>query len=181
MKYGYARVSTDEQNHEAQERDLRGAGCAEVFTDTISGTKRERPGLAAVLGRIGAGDVLVVWKLDRLGRSLGDLKEIVAGLQERGVGFQSLKEAFDTTTPAGKLFFHMLGAFAEFERDIIVQRTKAGLETARAKGRFGGRRYETDPGAIRAAAEANGGDSRAVCKLLGISVSTYYRAMKGAA
>jgi DNA invertase Pin-like site-specific DNA recombinase len=179
MKYGYARVSTDDQNADAQVRDLEKAGCEKVFTDVISGSKRERASLDAVMAAVTSGDVLVVWKLDRLGRSLGDLKDIVSDLKARGVGFQSLHEAFDTTTPAGKLFFHMLGAFAEFERDIIIQRTKAGLETARRKGRTGGRKRVTEPQAIRDAAILHNRES--VCRMMKISEATYFRAMKGAA
>jgi DNA invertase Pin-like site-specific DNA recombinase len=139
MQIGYARVSTDEQTLNLQLDALRAAGCDRVFTDTASGAAAERPGLTEALDHCRAGDTLVVWRLDRLGRSLRHLIETVTALAERGVGFKSLTESIDTTSPGGKLIFHIFGALAEFERDLIRARTRAGLTAARARGRTGGR------------------------------------------
>jgi DNA invertase Pin-like site-specific DNA recombinase len=135
---GYARVSTTEQNLDLQLDALTQAKCEKIFKDTISGAKSERPGLSQAMAFMREGDVLVVWKLDRLGRSWRDLIDIVSTLQERGIGFRVLQEAIDTTTPAGELIFHIFGALAEFERALIRQRTRA-LAAARARGRKGGR------------------------------------------
>ena len=133
MRIGYARVSTIEQNLDLQEDALKAAGCEKVYTDKTGGTRAERPGLERTLADLRPGDKLVVWKLDRLGRSLKHLIETVTGLSDRGVGFQSLQEAIDTTTSGGKLVFHVFGALAEFERDIIRERTLAGLAAARRR------------------------------------------------
>lgn len=135
---GYARVSTGEQTLDLQLDALKAAGCDRVFQDTASGAKAERPGLAAALDFLRAGDTLVVWRLDRLGRSLQHLIQTLIALEQRGVGFKSLTEQIDTTTPGGKLVFHIFGALAEFERDLIRERTHAGLAAARARGRKGG-------------------------------------------
>lgn len=137
---GYARVSTAEQDTALQTDALHRAGCEKIFEDTASGTKAERPGLAAALAYLRDGDVLVVWRLDRLGRSLPHLIEVVDGLQARGVGFRSLSEDMDTTTPGGRLVFHVFGALGQFERDLIRERTRAGLAAAAARGRKGGRK-----------------------------------------
>jgi DNA invertase Pin-like site-specific DNA recombinase len=139
MHLGYARVSTGEQTLHLQEDALKSAACAELYTDTASGTKAERPGLASALDHLRKGDTLVVWRLDRLGRSLRHLIETLTDLDTRGIGFKSLTENIDTTTPGGKLVFHIFGALAEFERDLIWARTNAGLAAARARGRTGGR------------------------------------------
>ena len=144
MLIGYARVSTHEQNLDLQEDALKAAGCKKVYTDKTSGTRAERPGLEKALADVRPGDSLVVWKLDRLGRSLKHLIETVTDLSHRGVGFRSLQEAIDTTTSGGKLIFHVFGALAEFERDIIRERTLAGLAAARARGRTGGRPRNLD-------------------------------------
>ena len=127
MLIGYARVSTDEQNLDFQRDALQSAGCEKIFTDHISGTKARRPGLEEALSHLRQGDTLVVWRLDRLGRSLRHLIDTVNDLQEQGVNFKSLTEALDTTTSGGKLVFHIFGALAEFEREIIRERTRAGL------------------------------------------------------
>jgi DNA invertase Pin-like site-specific DNA recombinase len=137
---GYARVSTNQQNLALQADALARAGCARRFEDTASGARADRPGLKAALEYMREGDVLVVWKLDRLGRSLPHLIETVSGLAARGVGFRSLSEAIDTTTPGGRLIFHVFGALGQFERDLIGERTRAGLEAAAARGRRGGRK-----------------------------------------
>jgi DNA invertase Pin-like site-specific DNA recombinase len=136
---GYARVSTADQDPALQLDALAAAGCAKVFEDRASGARAERPGLRAALDYAREGDVLVAWKLDRLGRSLPHLIETVAGLERRGVGFRSLTEAIDTTTPGGRLVFHLFAALGQFERDLIRERTRAGLAAAAARGRKGGR------------------------------------------
>src|ERR671916_896229 len=140
MRTGYARVSTDDQTLNLQLDALKAAGCAQIFTDRVSGAKAERPGLANALGHLRDGDTLVVWRLDRLGRSLPHLIETVTALADRGVGFKSLTESIDTTNTGGRLIFHIFGALAEFERDLIRERTQAGLKAARARGRKGGRK-----------------------------------------
>src|SRR5687767_15935120 len=136
---GYARISTNEQHLHLQQDALKSAGCLKIFTDTISGAKSERKGLTEALDFIRGGDTLVVWRLDRLGRSLKDLIERITELHSRNIGFKSLTEQIDTTTSGGKLVFHIFGALAEFERDLIRERTQAGLRAARARGRTGGR------------------------------------------
>jgi DNA invertase Pin-like site-specific DNA recombinase len=136
---GYARVSTQEQHLRLQQDALESAGCRKIFTDTASGAKAERRGLEEALNCLREGDVLVVWRLDRLGRSLKDLIERLTGLNTRNIGFKSLTENIDTTTPGGKLIFHIFGALAEFEQDLIRERTNAGLSAARARGKRGGR------------------------------------------
>ncbi|SRR5258707_998507 len=139
MKIGYIRISKHEQNEALQRDALREAQCEKYFSDTVTGAKFERKGLEKLLAFMRTGDTIVVWKLDRLGRSLKDLIETLHLFQERGVDFISLTEQIDTTTPGGKLIFHLMGALAEFERDLIRERTKAGLAAARARGRVGGR------------------------------------------
>ncbi len=136
---GYARVSTFDQNPDLQRDALKAAGCFRVFTDKASGTLDNRKELAKVLDQLRPGDTLVVWRLDRLGRSLRHLIETVTALADRKIGFRSLTENIDTTTSGGKLVFHLFGSLAEFERDLIRDRTMAGLTAARARGRIGGR------------------------------------------
>src|SRR5436305_5092149 len=140
MLIGYARVSTQDQTLSLQKDALEKIGCTKIFTDVISGAKAERKGLEEALHYVREGDTLVVWRLDRLGRSLKHLIEVVTDLEKRGIGFKSLTENIDTTTSGGKLIFHIFGALAEFERNLIRERTQAGLQAARARGRFGGRR-----------------------------------------
>src|SRR3954467_11403085 len=142
MLIGYARISTQDQNLDLQRDALTKAGCEQIYTDRVSGTKASRPGLTEALSHLRSGDTLVVWRLDRLGRSLRHLIDTVTGLQERGIGFKSLQESIDPTTSGGKLVFHIFGALAEFEREIIRERTNAGLQAARARGRNGGRTKE---------------------------------------
>lgn len=142
---GYARISTAEQSLALQHDALARAGCAVVFEDRASGSKTERPGLAEALAHLRRGDTLVVWKLDRLGRSMAHLIDTVRGLEARGEGFRSLTEGVDTTTPGGTLVFHLFGALAQFERDLIRERTHAGLKAAEARGRKGGRRPVVTP------------------------------------
>jgi DNA invertase Pin-like site-specific DNA recombinase len=140
MIIGYARVSTQDQNPELQLDALRGAGCEQMFHETATGKFRERPELVACLRTMRKGDTLVVWKLDRLARSLKDLVEIIHDLNQRGVGFRSVTESIDTTSTGGRLVFHIFGALAEFEHSLIRERTIAGLAAARARGRKGGRK-----------------------------------------
>jgi DNA invertase Pin-like site-specific DNA recombinase len=145
MLIGYARISTSEQDTEAQVAALRSSGCELVFREKASGGRWERPELHKLLGQLRKGDVLVVWKLDRLSRSLRDVLTIMERLQEKKAGFRSLTEAVDTTTPAGRMLMQMVGSFAEFERAMLKQRTKAGLDAAREEGRIGGRRPKLKP------------------------------------
>jgi DNA invertase Pin-like site-specific DNA recombinase len=144
MLIGYARVSSQDQQIELQRDALEKAGCKKLFTDIASGAKTERNGLEEALKFVRAGDTLVVWKLDRLGRSLKDLIERIGELQARGIGFKSVQENIDTTTANGILFFHIFGAIAQFERELIRERTLAGLQSARARGRLGGRPQALD-------------------------------------
>jgi DNA invertase Pin-like site-specific DNA recombinase len=139
MLVGYARVSTQDQNPALQLDALKAAGCEKVFTEKASGAQRDRPELAAALSYMRPGDSLVVWKLDRLARSMPQLIDTVSTLEDQGIGFRSLTEAIDTTTAGGKLVFHIFGALAEFERSVIRERTRAGLKAARDRGRKGGR------------------------------------------
>jgi DNA invertase Pin-like site-specific DNA recombinase len=139
MKVGYARILTHEQNLSLQKDALKQADCGKIFHDQVSGAKAKRPGLQEAKSYVREGDSLVVWRLDRLGRSLKHLIETVTALEERGVGFQRLQESIDTTTSGGRLVFHIFGALAEFERNLIQERTRAGLAAARARGRQGGR------------------------------------------
>ena len=141
MKIGYARISTADQSIYMQKHALKQAECEKIFSDTASGIKSDRIGLDNALNQLRSGDTLVVWKLDRLGRSLQHLIQMIKLLQEKKIGFQSLQENIDTTTSGGKLIFHIFSALAEFERDIIRERTNAGLQAARARGRLGGRPY----------------------------------------
>ncbi|MBA2764511.1 MAG: recombinase family protein [Thermoleophilaceae bacterium] len=178
MLIGYARVSTSDQNLDMQMDALKQAGCRRTFTDVASGTKAERPGVSAAVAYAREGDTLVVWKLDRFGRSLGHLIEAVRQLQARGVGFRSLHENIDTTTSAGKLIFHVFGALAEFERDLTRERTMAGLASARARGRRGGRRRVLDDkqvGLLRRLSRDPANAPGFICETLGISRATFYR------
>lgn len=182
MNIGYARVSTGDQTLHLQLDALRAAGCERVFEETASGAKAERPILKEVIDYLRPGDTLVVWRLDRLGRSLGHLIATVTVLAERGIGFRSLNEQIDTTTSGGKLIFHVFGALAEFERDLIRERTNAGLAAARARGRTGGRpKALADPKQLALARrlyQDGETDVATICRTLGISRATLYRALK---
>lgn len=144
-KIGYIRVSTNDQNTDLQRNALISAECEQIFDDKMSGTKANRPGLKRALKRLQRGDTLVVWKLDRLGRSVKNLVGLISELHERGIHFQSLTDSIDTSTPMGRFFFHVMSALAEMERELIVERTNAGLAAARAQGRIGGRRPALQP------------------------------------
>jgi len=184
MKVGYIRVSKQEQNEALQRDALKEAGCEKYFSDKITGSKFERKGLEDLLAFVRPGDTVIVWKLDRLGRSLKDLIETLNILKDRGVDFISLTEKIDTTTPGGKLIFHLMGALAEFERDLIRERTNAGLAAARARGRVGGRPKRLATNGKVAFARRLFADPHhsipEICSTLGISRSTLYRYVKKA-
>jgi DNA invertase Pin-like site-specific DNA recombinase len=177
---GYARVSTLEQDAALQHDALSAAGCFRSWTDTASGSLTDRPELGAVMDALRPGDTLVVWRLDRLGRSLPHLIETVRGLAERGIGFRSLQEAIDTTTPGGRLVFHIFGSLAEFERDLIRERTMAGLAAARRRGRVGGRPTVMTEAKTKQAARmvTAGTPLTEVAEVLGVSRTTLYRHLK---
>jgi DNA invertase Pin-like site-specific DNA recombinase len=178
MLIGYARVSTEDQTLDLQKDALEKIGCSHIFTDTISGATRERPGLTKALEYVRAGDTLVVWKLDRLGRSLKHLIETITHLNNRKIGFKSLTENIDTTKSGGKLIFHIFGALAEFERDIIRERTLAGLQAARARGRRGGRPKALTSRTVQMAQQLYNDKTNSItdiCKTLNISRATLYR------
>jgi DNA invertase Pin-like site-specific DNA recombinase len=177
VKIGYARVSTQEQNLDLQRDALKAAGCGKVIEYTASGGKAQRSGLGRAREQLREGDVLVVWRLDRLGRSLRHLIELMAEFEGEGIGFQSVSEAIDTTTPGGKLVFHIFGALAEFERNLIRERTKAGLDAARPRGRKGGRRKELDEKKRGIAVDLYGQRKHSVmeiCQIAGITKPTLY-------
>ena len=176
MLIGYARVSTDDQTLDPQRDALKDAGCERIFEDTAGGAA-ERPNLQRALSHLRAGDTLVVWRLDRLGRSLKDLIGRAEALRSEGIGLKSLKEAIDTDSPTGQLVFHIFGALAEFERALIRERTQAGLRAARARGRKGGRRKRLDRDQRAHAVElyrSREHTVKQVCKLMGISRATLY-------
>jgi DNA invertase Pin-like site-specific DNA recombinase len=174
---GYARVSTQDQNLDLQSEALTKAGCEKIFNDKISGSRAERPGLTKALEMLREGDTLVVWKLDRLGRSVKNLVDLVGELHQQGIQFKSLTDAIDTGTPSGRFFFHVMASLAEMERELTVERTRAGLEVARQLGRKGGRRRQMTESKIESAKKllANGVPPRDVAMNLGVSVPTLYR------
>jgi len=179
---GYARVSTDDQDLALQIDSLAGLGVVRdnIFTDKVSGSKTTRPGLDACLAHLQQGDTLVVWRLDRLGRSMHHLVELIEELRNRDIGFRSVNDGFiDTTSASGELIFHIFSALAQFERRLIQERTKAGLASARARGRLGGRPpMDLDEAKVRAARKLHDDHTLTlddICKMLSISRSTYYR------
>lgn len=178
MLIGYARVSTDDQNLDLQKDALSAAACERIFEDRLSGVKVDRPGLKSALDCTRQGDVLVVWRLDLLGRSLKDLIELVSLLESKGIGLKSLHESIDTSSSSGKLIFPIFGAFAEFERNLIRERTKVGLQAARARGRKGGRPKVLNSDQRSLAARLY--DSKKytvdqICIMMGISKHTLYK------
>src|SRR4051794_19427912 len=178
MLIGYARVSTQDQTLSLQQDALHQAGCERIFTDTASGAKADRPGLDEAIEYVRSGDTLVVWKLDRLGRSLPHLIETIRQLHERGIGFKSLTEQIDTTTSGGKLIFHVFAALAEFERDVIRERTRAGLDAARARGKKGGRPRKLDAKKQTQALTLHDDETNTIddiCRTLRIGRTTFYR------
>src|SRR3954452_17351392 len=181
MLIGYARISTLDQTLALQQDALTQAGCEHIYTDTVSAVVTNRPGLTQAFSHLRLGDTLVVWRLDRLGRSLAHLIETVRELHGQGIGFRSLQEQIDTTTSGGKLVFHVFGALAEFERDLIRERTHAGLTAARARGRLFGRPKVLSPQRIkqlRTLAQDERTTVMEICQTLGISRATYYRYTK---
>jgi DNA invertase Pin-like site-specific DNA recombinase len=181
MKIGYARVSTKDQNLSLQLDALQKEGCEKIFQEKATGGSADREELKKLLEHLRAGDIIVIWKLDRLGRSLRDLVNLVTDIQAKGAGLKSLHDSIDTTTPQGKLTFHLFAALAEFEREIIRERTKAGLESARSRGRVGGRpkglSKEAKDKAIIASTLYNQKQMSVaqICKHLGIAKSTFYK------
>ena len=177
MRIGYARVSTEDQNLTLQTDALAKAGCERLFKDHMSGTRADRPGLREAMSHLREGDTLVVWKLDRLGRGVKGLVDLAAELAERKVHFQSLTDQIDTSTPAGRFFFHVMASLAQMERELIVERTRAGLEAARRQGRVGGRKRQMTESKVAAARQLlQGGISPGeVANNLGVSVPTLYR------
>ena len=181
MRIGYARVSTSEQSVYMQKQALKQAGCEKIFSDTASGVRANRTGLDNAITHLRAGDTLVVWKLDRLGRSLQHLIQTIKSLQEKKIGFQSLQENIDTTTSGGKLIFHIFSALAEFERDVIRERTKSGLQAARARGRLGGRPYLLnlkEVARLKKLYDARKNTVIEICKIFNISRPTFYNYLK---
>lgn len=177
MLLGYARVSTDDQNLNLQRDALQAAGCERTFEDMASGAKTDRIGLAALMTVLRAGDTVVIWRLDRLGRSLKNLIELVERLEAAKVGLRSLQENIDTTSSGGRLVFHLFGALAEFERNLVRERTLAGLAAARARGRMGGRPKRLDPAKLALALRLHHEDKhtiKEICQMMGISKSTLY-------
>jgi DNA invertase Pin-like site-specific DNA recombinase len=182
MLIGYARVSTGDQNHDLQMDALRTAGCERIWTETASGARTDRPQLAALLDVARAGDTLVIWRLDRLGRSLQHLIKVAEDLKQREIALRSLTEGIDTTTTAGRFVYSLLGALAQMEREVLIERTKAGLAAAVTRGRKGGRPRALDESKVRAAQAmlAAGTLSGAeIAKQLGVAPSTLYRTIPG--
>lgn len=178
MKIGYARVSSDDQNLDLQKDALKLAGCDRIYEEKASGGNADRPELSRLLENMRSGDTLVVWRLDRVGRSIKHLIATVEQLEGLGVGFHSVTESIDTTSPGGKLIFHIFAALAEFERALIRERTNAGLKAARARGRVGGRPVALDVNKQKIAQALREDPSQSIatiCKTLGISKTTFYR------
>ncbi len=177
MRIGYARVSTDDQSLDLQLDALKKAGCKRIFTDKVSTTKAHHPGLTDAVSHLRNRDVLVIWKLDRLERSVKRLVNFVADLQERDVQFRSLTDGIDTTTPSGRFFFHVMASLAQMERELLAERTRAGLAAARRRGRVGGRKRLMTPGKVEAARKLlkGGMAPRDVALNLGVSIPTLYR------
>ena len=182
MKYGYARVSTHEQNLDLQMDALNRAGCEQIFTDKASGASDDRAGLSEALEAVGEGDTLTVWRLDRLGRSLRSLIDVMSDIETKGAEFESISEGIATTTSGGKLYFHMMGALAQFERDLISERTIAGLDAAKARGAKLGRPKKLTGQQIahaRSQLEAGSQTMRSMARILRVDRKTLERALKG--
>ncbi|OPY64287.1 MAG: DNA-invertase hin [Syntrophorhabdaceae bacterium PtaU1.Bin034] len=177
MVIGYARVSNRDQNLDLQREALIKAGCQKIFEDRISGTRAERPGLMKTLEMLREGDTLVVWKLDRLGRSVKHLVDFTSDLSRQGINFKSLADSIDTSAPSGRFFFHVMASLAEMERELIIERTRAGLEAAKKLGRRGGRKRQMTESKIASAKKllAEGMTPRDVAQNLGVSIPTLYR------
>ncbi|MEO6683372.1 MAG: recombinase family protein [Ginsengibacter sp.] len=184
MNIGYARISTNDQKFDLQLDALKNAGCKVIFKETISGAKRERPELKKAIEKLREGDSLVVWKLDRLGRSLRDLIDIVTTLHEKNVSFISISDSLNTTTPQGRLIFNIFGSLAEFERELIRERTNAGLTAARARGRKGGRKpglskaFQQKAGSIKLAYDSKENSIAEICEMFSVSTATLYKCLR---
>lgn len=182
MLIGYARVSTEDQNLDLQLDALKAAGCYQICSDQISGVAKDRPGLVEAFKYLRPGDTLVVWKLDRLGRTVKGLVDLVEELQVKEIQFKSLTDGIDTSTASGRFFFHVMAAIAQMERELIKERTKAGLAAAKARGRIGGRKTVMDASKIAAAKKLldAGTPATDVARNLGVGRATLYRAIKPA-
>jgi DNA invertase Pin-like site-specific DNA recombinase len=180
MLVGYSRVSTEEQKLDLQVDALKSAGCEKFFSDHVSGASKLKPGLEEALAYLRAGDTLVVWKLDRLGRTVKGLIDLVQTLQDKGIQFRSLTDGIDTSTTAGRFFFHVMAALAQMEKELVHERTMAGLSAARARGRLGGRKPKMDASKLDAARKLllAGTPASAVAKTLGIGRATLYRGLR---
>jgi DNA invertase Pin-like site-specific DNA recombinase len=177
MQIGYARVSKYDQNIDLQIDALKQAGCEKIFHDKSSGGKMERQGLSDAFSHLREGDSFVVWKLDRLGRSVKGVVDFICDMESRGIHFKSLTDSIDTSTPGGRFFFHIMTSLAQMERELTIERTKAGLEAARKKGRVGGRKRSMTPSKVESAKKLlkNGVPPREVAENLGVSIPTLYR------
>lgn len=177
MLIGYAHVSTQDQNLELQRQALQATGCSKVYEDAMSGLRADRPGLALAMEQLREGDTPAVWKLDRLGRTVKGLVELVESLQAQSIQFRSLTDAIDTSTPSGRFFFHVMASLAQMERELIAERTKAGLAAARKVGRIGSRKRSMTPAKIELARTLmrQGTPAKDVAATLGVSVPTLYR------
>ncbi|NUL36312.1 recombinase family protein [Kosakonia sacchari] len=177
MLIGYIRVSTNDQNTALQRNALESSGCELMFEDKMSGKTADRPGLKKLLRVLSEGDTLVVWKLDRLGRSMRNLVILIEDLRQRGINFRSLTDSIDTSTPMGRFFFHVMGALAEMERELIIERTRAGLDAARAEGRVGGRRpkFTNEQWAQMGRLIAAGESRKRVALIFDAGISTLYQ------
>ena len=177
MLIGYARVSTQDQNLDLQLEALNKTGCEKIYQDQLSGAKADRPGLNTALEVLRKGDTLVVWKLDRLGRTVKGLVDLVSNLEKREIHFKSITDSIDTSTPAGRFFFHVMASLAQMERELIIERTRAGLEAAKLRGRVGGRTRKMTDSKMESAKKLlkSGVPPRDVAQNLGISIPTLYR------
>lgn len=177
MRIGYARVSTKDQNLELQIDELKKAGCSKIFSDKKPGINKKRPGLDDAISHLRKNDTFIIWKLDRLGRNLKGLIEFVGKLEKDGIHFHSLTDGIDTATAAGRFFFHVMASLAQMERELLIERTKAGLDAARKRGRIGGRKRSMTPSKVEAAKKllTEGMPPRDVARNLGVSIPTLYR------
>lgn len=177
MLIGYARVSSNDQNLDLQIDELTKAGCSKIFSDKMSGINKKRPGLDEAVSHLRKKDTFIIWKLDRLGRSLKGLIDFVGQLEKDGIHFKSLTDGIDTTTPAGRFFFHVMASLAQMERELLIERTKAGLDAAKKRGRIGGRKRSMTPSKVEAAKKLldQGMPAKDVAHNLGVSIPTLYR------
>jgi DNA invertase Pin-like site-specific DNA recombinase len=177
MLIGYARVSSSDQNLDLQIDELSKAGCSKIYSDKMSGINKNRPGLDEAISHLRKKDTFVIWKLDRLGRNLKGLIDFVGRLEKKGVHFKSLTDGIDTTTPAGRFFFHVMASLAQMERELLIERTRAGLDAAKKRGRIGGRKRSMTPSKVEAAKKLldQGMPARDVANNLGVSIPTLYR------